>query len=186
MSATPQLESASLEAKRRLVTQLLQAKLARPRYFPLSYAQQRLWFLDQLMPGSTAYNIPVAVRLQGELSVEAVGKSLQEIVRRHEVLRTRFPMRDGEAVQEILPAWEAELQVVDLSGVGEKEREEALAGSIREEAGRGFDLAQGPLLRVKLVRLSEQEHVLVVSMHHIVSDGLDQMCFPKANPAVQK
>ena len=138
--------------------------------FPMSYAQQRLWFLDQINRGST-YLLPSAVRLRGELSVKAVQKSLNEIVRRHEALRTRFRLRNGEPVQEVLPEYEAELQFVDLSNEPSEQREEMAIRLVKEQAERGFDLAQLPLMRVYLLRLAGQDHVLMVNLHHIISDG---------------
>ena len=112
---------------------------------PLSYAQQRLWFLDQLEPGSAAYNMPWAVRLKGRLDKEAVWWSMGEIVRRHEVLRTRFPEQDGIAVQEVMEAGGVEAEEVDLRGLEGEERERAAVELAREEAGKGFDLGRGPL-----------------------------------------
>ncbi|PWT88386.1 MAG: hypothetical protein C5B54_10700 [Acidobacteria bacterium] len=174
VSATPQLESASLEAKRRLVTELLQAKLAESRYFPLSHAQQRLWFLDQLSSDNQVFNFPLVVRLSGNLCVEAVGKSIREIVRRHDVLRTRFVMRDGETVQEVLPSTEIELPVIEVHGAREdqKEKEEDIVvRMIGAELGRGFNLAEKPPLHALLLRVNEREHVIAVIMHHIICDG---------------
>ncbi|HVR95722.1 MAG TPA: non-ribosomal peptide synthase/polyketide synthase, partial [Thermoanaerobaculia bacterium] len=133
---------------------------------PLSFAQQRLWFLDQLEPGNPAYNIPLAVRLTGELPVDRLRGVFAEVVRRHESLRTTFASRDGRAVQVISPP-RVELPVLDLSQVPESE---ALRLA-RDEARRPFDLQRGPLLRLALVRLSEKEHLLLLTMHHVVSDG---------------
>jgi amino acid adenylation domain-containing protein len=144
-------------------------RASRERELPLSFAQQRLWFIDQLEPGSTVYNIPFGVRLSGELNREALLWSMGEIVRRHEVLRTRFPERDGVPVQEIREAWRPEIEEIDLRGLSE--REEEARRQAQEEADGAFDLRRGPLLRVKLLRLEEQEHVLLVTVHHIVSDG---------------
>ncbi len=136
---------------------------------PLSSSQQRLWFIDQLEPGSPAYNIPAAVRLRGDLNVTALQKSFTELVRRQEALRTSFPLHDGEPVQVIHPATDWPLPVIDLRGRPESEQE--LAELAAAEAEQGFDLAQGPLLRTKLVQMDEQEHVLLLVMHHIISDG---------------
>ncbi|HVR99644.1 MAG TPA: non-ribosomal peptide synthase/polyketide synthase, partial [Thermoanaerobaculia bacterium] len=138
---------------------------------PLSFAQQRLWFLDQLEPGSPAYNIPLAVRLTGELSIARLERVFTEVVRRHEALRTTFVSREGSPVQVIASAAASrpELPVVDLSHL--PEREERALALAREEALRPFDLEHGPLLRLTLVRLSEGDHVLLLTMHHIVSDG---------------
>src|SRR5437868_3123363 len=138
---------------------------------PLSYAQQRMWFIDQLEPGSAAYNIPCAVRLSGRLDEEALRRSLNEIVMRHEALRTSFPSRDGAPTQEIHESGELGLEVIDLTKAEEGEREERLEELLAEEARRGFDLSRGPLIRARLMKEGEEEHVLMVNMHHIVSDG---------------
>ena len=146
-------------------------RVSREGRIPLSYAQQRLWFIDQLEPGSATYNMPFGVRLRGELNVEALRRSVNEIVRRHEVLRTSFVIEEGEAVQKIAGDVEVGIEEMDLGKWGEGEREEEVKRQARAEARRGFDLSRGLLLRVKLGRLGEQEHVLLVNMHHIVSDG---------------
>src|ERR1041385_4672952 len=142
----------------------------RSEHLPLSYAQQRLWFLEQLEPGSNTYNVPVAVRLSGALEVEVLRQTLQEVVRRHEVLRTRFAEVGGQPVQVIDEQVEFALAVEDLSELGQAEQEAAVAVAGRAEAERGFDLEQGPMLRVRLLRLNEEEHVLLLTMHHIVVD----------------
>src|SRR5215213_423074 len=138
---------------------------------PLSFAQQGLWFLDRMKPGTTAYNISTAVRLTGWLNVETLGRSLEEIVRRHEVLRTTFAAVDGEPVQVISAVTDVELPIEDLSALPEAEREEAVQRWVHEAAREPFDLERGPLFRAGLLRLSEEEHVLLVTMHHVVSDG---------------
>ncbi|HEY6248651.1 MAG TPA: LLM class flavin-dependent oxidoreductase, partial [Candidatus Angelobacter sp.] len=137
----------------------------------LSYAQERLWFLQQLEPESVAYNIPLDVRLSGELNQQVLTKSLNELVRRHEVLRTTFVVKDGGPVQVIASELEVRPQQIDLRGMAEAEREVEALRLRREEAAQPFDLGHGPLVRVKLLRLGEEEHVLLVTMHHIVSDG---------------
>ena len=138
---------------------------------PLSFAQQRLWFIDQLEPGSAAYNIPVAVRLVGELSAEALRGSLQEIVRRHEALRTSFPAENGEPIQVIRNSLNLELPVTDLGHLDAEERERVTREYAIREGQKGFDLSRGPLVRAGLIRLCEQEHALLITMHHVVSDG---------------
>jgi amino acid adenylation domain-containing protein len=138
---------------------------------PLSFAQQRLWFIDQLEPESTAYNIPAAVRLRGELNVEALRRSFAEVVQRHEVLRTTFVAEAGEPQQVIGAGWEIDLPVVDLHDLPEAERETAARAWAGRQAAQPFVLSEGPLLRLALARLSEDEHVLAVTMHHIISDG---------------
>jgi amino acid adenylation domain-containing protein len=147
------------------------AAVSREEELPLSFAQQRLWFLEQLEPGSTAYNMPAAVRLTGELNVGALAQAMSEIIRRHEVLRTSFTLRDGRPVQLIAEARPISLAPVDLSHLSEEERENEARRLATEEAARPFDLSSGPLLRVSLLRLGEDEHILIVTMHHIVSDG---------------
>ncbi|HEX8282859.1 MAG TPA: amino acid adenylation domain-containing protein [Pyrinomonadaceae bacterium] len=132
---------------------------------PLSYAQQRLWFLDQLEPGSPAYNIPVALRLRGQLDARALEAAFNEIIRRHESLRTTFGEdAEGDPIQVVGPAWELYLEVEDVDAA-------EVASFAADEAGAGFDLAEGPLLRARLLRVSEEEHVLLFTMHHIISDG---------------
>ncbi|WP_164002997.1 non-ribosomal peptide synthetase, partial [Pyxidicoccus caerfyrddinensis] len=138
---------------------------------PLSYAQQRLWFLEQLTPGSAFYNVPAVVKLTGPLDVAALERSFEALVRRHESLRTTFRAEGGLPVQVISPAGRVELKRVDLGGLPEAEREQEARRRAEEEAARPFDLAQGPLLKTSLLRLGEQEHVLVLMTHHIVSDG---------------
>jgi amino acid adenylation domain-containing protein len=138
---------------------------------PASFAQHRLWFLDQLEPGSPAYNIPIAVRIAGELDVPALGRALNEVVRRHESLRTTFAAIDGKPVQVIAPSLSLPLEVEDLSSLPQDAREAEVARRLREEARAPFDLARGPLVRASLLRLGPAEHVAALTMHHIVSDG---------------
>ena len=145
--------------------------ISREKDLPLSFAQERLWFLDQYEPNSSVYNIPSALRLRGSLNIGALEQSLNEIIRRHESLRTTFSMMDGEAVQVIAPPVEQSLAVVDLRDHPEGGREAEARRLASEEARQVFDLAKGPLFRSKLVRLGEQDHVLLLTMHHIVSDG---------------
>ncbi|HET7460272.1 MAG TPA: amino acid adenylation domain-containing protein, partial [Longimicrobium sp.] len=138
---------------------------------PLSFAQERLWFIDRLEPGSAVYNIPVAWRLGGALDERALERSLGEIVRRHEALRTVFTEADGSPVQVVAPFGGFALPVEELSGLGEAEREAAVRRRAGEEARRAFDLSAGPLFRAALLRLGSEEHVLLLTMHHIVGDG---------------
>jgi amino acid adenylation domain-containing protein len=148
---------------------------ARPgetRRAPLSFAQSRLWFIDQLEPGSLAYNLPAAVRLSGRLDVAALAGSLDAIARRHETLRTTFEAVQGEPRQVISGAGGGlPLPVVDLSALPAGQREEEKECLVRAEASRPFDLARGPLARCLLLRVAPEEHVLAAVMHHIVSDG---------------
>lgn len=138
---------------------------------PLSFPQQRLWFLDQLEPDNAAYTIPQAVHLAGILNLGTLERSLSEIVRRHEVLRTTFVVEDGQPVQRIAPPEPFTLSVVNLRDVPDPVREAEAKRLINEEALRPFDLAKGPLFRAVLLQLAEEEYVLLLTMHHIVSDG---------------
>jgi amino acid adenylation domain-containing protein len=138
---------------------------------PLSFAQQRMWFMDRLAPGNPAYNIAGAVRLTGALNRIAIEQSLNEIVRRHQALQTTFAMIDGELVQTLAPIRPFSVPVVSLRETPETERETEMRKLGAREAERPFDLAQGPLFRAQLLELSECEHVLLYTMHHIVSDG---------------
>ena len=138
---------------------------------PLSFGQQRLWFLDQLEPANPFYNIPLALQLQGVLDGDALQQAVQEIVRRHEVLRTTFASVDGTAVQVIAPALALSMPRSDLAALPSAQRALALRALAGQEALHGFDLATGPLLRVHLVRMAANEHVLLLTVHHIVSDG---------------
>ena len=145
-------------------------RVSRDGSLPLSFAQQRLWFLDQLEAGSAFYNVPAAVRLNGELKVEVLRKALEEIIRRHEALRTSFPTVDDRAVQSIAPALELPFDLIDLNELSGREQESSIASQTCEWSSLPFDLAHGPLLRVRLLRLSDTEHVLLFCMHHIVGD----------------
>ena len=147
-------------------------RISREGELELSYAQQRMWFLEQLGPGNSAYHIPIGVRLRGELDVEALRKGIREIVRRHEALRTRFEAVGGKPRQVIEEEISLDLGVVDLGGREGGEGERELREMAGEEAEKAFDLEKGPLVRVKLVRLGEEEHALLMTMHHIVSDGV--------------
>ena len=138
---------------------------------PLSFAQERLWFLDQLEPGNPVYNFPVALRLRGSLDVATLGRSLNEVVRRHESLRTTFLAVGGQPVQVISASVDLPLPVVDLRKCAASEREQATRRRIDEEARWFFDLTRGPLLRTTLLRLGDEDHVLLLTMHHIVYDG---------------
>ena len=149
----------------------------RDRPLPLSFAQQRLWFIDRLEPGGSAYHIPLAVRLEGPLNAPLLELCLNEIVRRHEVLRTRFPSRDGEPAQEIVADLRVPMPVKDMSQMPASQREVEVRRLASEELRRPFDLASGPLLRSGLLRLQEGEHVLLLTIHHIVSDGWSQEIF---------
>ncbi|MBV9464063.1 MAG: amino acid adenylation domain-containing protein [Verrucomicrobiae bacterium] len=138
---------------------------------PLSFAQRRLWFLDQLQPGGHFYNIAESVRLKGHLQMRALERALEEIVRRHEVLRTSFPAVDGEPQVVVSENCSVPLPVIDLQSLSEVEREVQVRRHVMEHIRWGFDLSQGPLMKVKLLRVGEQDHRLLVNLHHIISDG---------------
>ncbi|HKX31502.1 MAG TPA: condensation domain-containing protein, partial [Blastocatellia bacterium] len=149
----------------------------RPERLPLSDGQQRLWFLDRLGGTSAEYNMPVALRLRGDLDREALERALNAIVERHESLRTRFTELEGEPVQLIEPQLKLELPVEDLSMLAEAERSAQLKAALTRAQAEPFDLARGPLLRLRLLKLGESEHVLLRTMHHIVSDGWSEAIF---------
>jgi hypothetical protein len=157
--------------KRALLAELLRAKAAKARKLPLSFAQQRLWFLDQLDPANASYNISRAIRLEGALDFQALRQALNAIIARHESLRSNFTAVEGEPVQTVAPSREVELQTVDLRELPEHDRENAATQLASEGAARGFDLAHDDLFRATLFRLNERDHVLLLVMHHIVSDG---------------
>ena len=138
---------------------------------PLSFAQERLWFLDRLEPGSTAYNLSGALRLRGGVDAGALRRSLEEIVRRHDTLRTVFADAGGRPVQRVTSAGPVALPAVDLSRLAPGAREEAARRAAEAAVRTPFDLETGPLFRARLLRLGGEEHLLVLAMHHIVSDG---------------
>lgn len=137
----------------------------------LSFSQQRLWFLEQLQPGSAMYNIPTAVRLRGDLDSAALKHALNAVVRRHDVLRTTFEMGDPQPLQRVQPATEFEIVRLDFSALAAAESQAELQRFVLAEAQRPFNLAHGPLFRVHLLRLAPLEHVLVFNVHHIAFDG---------------
>jgi amino acid adenylation domain-containing protein len=139
--------------------------------YPASFAQQRLWFLDQLDPETAAYNLPRAFRIAGPLDVDILKQAFQMVVRRHSSLRTIFDSVDGEARQIILSDVEVEIPVIDLAGIPAPEREAEALRIASEEGKKPFDLSEAPLLRPTLVRLDPEKHFLVLVIHHIVTDG---------------
>jgi amino acid adenylation domain-containing protein len=146
-------------------------RASRERGAALSFAQQRMWFLDKLEPGRSVYNLPAAIRLSGALNVDALERSLMEIVRRHEILRTRFVEEEGAPKLEFTDGKDIRLERIDLRGRSEFEREKAARELASESAWEAFDLNLGPLLKLKLLRLGDEEHALVIVTHHAVSDG---------------
>lgn len=168
---TPALRQELAEHKAEVVALLEEGK----SYAHLSFAQERMWLLAQLDPSNPGFNMPVAIRLIGRLDTAALTQSLGEIVRRHEALRTTFVALDGFPVQVIAPAWPVSLPVTDLRGFPEAEREAQARRLAAEEMRRPFDLTRGPLFRASLLQLGDQDHVLLLSTHHIASDGWSQI-----------
>jgi natural product biosynthesis luciferase-like monooxygenase protein/amino acid adenylation domain-containing protein len=145
--------------------------VSRDMELPLSFAQQRLWFIHQLDRNSRAYNVRAGIRLRGELNVDALRQSINEIVRRHEVLRTRFTAVDGRPIQVIEPSLKIDLPVIDLREMPAAERERRAREIAIEEAERLFDLEKCPLLRLTLLQLDDQDYALAYCLHHIIADG---------------
>jgi amino acid adenylation domain-containing protein/non-ribosomal peptide synthase protein (TIGR01720 family) len=139
--------------------------------YPLSFAQERMWFLDQLVPDSPMYNISAAIRLSGQLDQAALETSLNEIVRRQEILRVYFKIEDGNPVQRLVTDKNLTLAVSDLSDLDPAEREQKVRNLATKEARKSFNLSRWPLLRVTLLRLAPKEHVLLLTIHHIIADG---------------
>jgi amino acid adenylation domain-containing protein len=138
--------------------------------FPVSFAQQRLWFLDQLIPNNAIYNVPTVIRLTGSLNLTALEQTFNEIVRRHETLRTTFIVSDGQPLQAIAPSLTIPISVLNLQQLSADKREVEAKSIVTAEIEHPFDLSSGPLLRVKLLVLSQTEHILLLNMHHIICD----------------
>jgi amino acid adenylation domain-containing protein len=147
------------------------------RSAPLSFSQQRLWFLDQFEPQSPLYLLPSALRLKGPLNVKALEQSLNEIVRRHEALRTTFGMANDGPVQLVHEPRDWKMAFTDLQSLPEQEREGIAASLVRQEMETPIDLGQGPLFRTQVLRLAHDDHIVIVTMHHIVSDGWSMQVF---------
>ena len=162
------------EAVERAQSAALQSRLApgrRPDVLPASYEQERLWFLHQLAPGDSSYNMPVALRIGGELDPSRLQRSLAEVMARHEVLRTRFVAESGVVQQLIDPPSAPLLPLIDLRGLDEDTQQATLRRLTAEEALRPFDLARGPLLRARFIRLGADDQVVLVTLHHVAGDG---------------
>lgn len=179
-----QIKNITLSAKKRaLMKQLLKKQHSQPTAqtaitprdqslpTPLSPAQERIWFLDRFEQESGAYNISVSMHLTGALNVEVLGNSINEVISRHEILRTFFPEKDEQPLQNVRPTLRISLPVIDLSQQTTAKAKATLNEIARKEANKGFDLANGPLLRATLLRVSGQENVLLLTMHHIISDA---------------
>ncbi|HVT17772.1 MAG TPA: non-ribosomal peptide synthase/polyketide synthase [Thermoanaerobaculia bacterium] len=168
-------------AKRALLHKLLQAQEAEREHgipvrptkgpAPLSYAQERLWFLERMQPGHGTLNMPLALRLHGRLQVSVLAASLREVMRRHEVLRSRVVSSEREPRQEVLPLCDLLLPVVDLRGLSPSGREAQTRRLAQSEAEIGFDLAAGPLLRARVALISDREQVFLLTLHHLACDG---------------
>ncbi|HEX7242080.1 MAG TPA: condensation domain-containing protein, partial [Longimicrobiaceae bacterium] len=160
----------SRSEKQQLLRKMLFERISQPRTEPVSFAQERLWFLDRLHPGSAFYNLAYAFRLHGALDGPALERALGGVVRRHEPLRTTLQEREGAPVQVILPFGGFALPVQDLSGVHQAAREAEVQRQASRWVRRPFDLAAGPLFRAGLLRLGDVDHVLLLGIHHVVTD----------------
>lgn len=147
------------------------------KLYPVSFAQQRLWFLDELEPGNPSYNLPRVIRIQGPLNVSALAGAIKALVSRHEGLRTVFRSLEGEPKQLVLPGMQVDLPILDLSHLPPDARKQEALRLAGEEGRRPFDLTTGPLLRGTVIRLGSQEHILVLVMHHIITDGWSMSVF---------
>ena len=172
-----QVADLSLAEKRALLAELLRRSDA--HVSPLSFAQQRLWFLAQLEPDNPSYNVRQTLRLQGDLDVNALEQTINRIIARHESLRTTFKVVDGQPVQLISSVHEIDLGFVDLQGLPEAEREHEARRLAVSEAQRAFDLSRDFPLRARLVRLNRDHHWLLLTMHHIVGDGWSMGIFSR-------
>jgi amino acid adenylation domain-containing protein len=146
-------------------------RVSREGELPLSYSQQRMWFYEHLASGSASFHIPLGVRLKGTLNYPALEQTFGEIIRRHESLRTVFPAEYDRPVQVIQPPTRFHLPLVDLSSLGNEAREREASRLAQQQALRRFDIAKGPLVRPALMRLAEQDHIIICTMHHIIADG---------------
>ncbi|HEY9845480.1 MAG TPA: condensation domain-containing protein, partial [Candidatus Caenarcaniphilales bacterium] len=138
--------------------------------FPVSYAQQRLWFLDQLVPDASLYNVPTVIRLRGVLNLVALEQSFKAIVCRHEALRTTFDTLQGQPIQVISPSLHVSIPLINIQELPESTRQAKAQQLIWEEIQHPFNLSKGPLLRLILLQVNEAEHILLVNLHHIIFD----------------
>ncbi len=144
---------------------------------PLSYAQRQMWVIDQITPGNPAYNLPNGYRLRGPLDVPALERSVNEIIKRHEILRTTFTVKDGEPLQRIHPHLDIRMKVTALDHLSGADREARLQALASEESVKPFDLSRLPLLRLSVYALGRNDHVLIINFYHIVADGLSISLF---------
>ena len=168
---TDELLSEIKKYKNELISYLSIKPISRDMELPLSYAQERLWFIDQLEPNSSAYNLPGAIRLRGEIKPEILIEAFTRIIKRHENLRTVFQTRESRPVQVIKAPEEFNMQIIDLTDISEEEKEIKAKQIATKEAQTPFNLSEGPLLRAKLIKMVEGDYIIVVNMHHIISDG---------------
>lgn len=145
--------------------------VSREKEIPLSFAQQRLWFLDQLEGKSETYNIPTALKIEGKLNLEALKETFKQISQRHEVLRTNFQQKSEKATQEIATETEIEIPIINLEKIGESEKSSEVTKQINQEANQPFNLSKDVLIRVKLIKLAAENQILIITIHHIISDG---------------
>ncbi|RKY21562.1 MAG: non-ribosomal peptide synthetase, partial [Planctomycetota bacterium] len=169
--APEDLDALTPEQRRALLGQLLARRKAARQERPVSFAQRRLWFLDRLVEDGSFYNTAVALRLDGALNRDALGRSLDAVLARHEVLRTTYAVRDGEPRQVVSPPAPLGLSLVDLSTLEGEEQELALRRTAKQHTASPFDLERGPVLRVSLVQLGPERHALLMVVHHIAYDG---------------
>ena len=161
----------SPEEKRALLAQMLAKKANQPKTAPASFSQERMWLLQQLNPDSAALNLPLTLRMRGQLDQAALQRSLNEIVRRHETLRTAFVVVEGQPAQIITPSLNQPLQVVDLRDLAESNREAKAHAVLNEATLRTFDLTQAPLMRVLLIQTGDTDFTLHLVLHHTICDG---------------
>jgi NRPS condensation-like uncharacterized protein len=139
--------------------------------FPASYGQKRMWFLDQFEPGSPYYNIPVAFKIKGKFSEKEFIDTIEYMVKRHESFRTTFTVIKGDPHQVISPNLKIDIPIIDISDTSASDIENVVIKNVTDEARLPFNLEKGPLFRVKVLRLTPDEHVITITMHHIISDG---------------
>ncbi|MCC5621781.1 non-ribosomal peptide synthetase [Nostoc sp. CHAB 5715] len=161
----------SSQRKREILAKILQNKVSQPHIFPMSFAQQRLWFIDQLQPGNFANHINAVLCITGFFNQAALLQTLNEIVRRHEILRTVFATVEGKPVQVIIPTLSLTLPTINLEELSEVEQEAEVQNLVIQEIQKPFNLSQAPLLRATLLRLSKIKHILIFTMHHVISDA---------------
>ena len=171
MSTTPDSADLSPDTSRGRITERAASQRTQAKYLPVSFSQQRLWFLDQLIPGNAFYNEHTSFRFSFPLNVAVFEQCLAELVRRHDALRTTFRSVEGQPVQVIAPAATIPLPVIDLRHLPGDERPAAAARLASEEVGRPFDLGTGPLARTTLLRLDDSDYLFLLTLHHIISDG---------------